>query len=117
MQSRSTTEKTLKTASRRKRRPLSKSSKKSTTTPIWKNLYARIDELIGSLPVKKPRGEKELSKPVTEKEVEVTIDNKHYGRCPMCSMPFNYDSSDLGRLVRCRSCSLPMRLKGEEVES
>jgi len=79
--------------------------------PIWKNFYARIDELVNSLAVK-PREEKQPSIPVAEKEVEVIIDNKFYGRCPKCHASFNYEASDVGRLVRCRSCNLPMRLKG-----
>ena len=79
--------------------------------PLWDNFYARIDELVGSLTVKKPREKRQPSAPMAEKEVEVTVDNKYYGKCPKCGASFNYDSSDIGRLVRCRDCNLPMRLK------
>lgn len=80
--------------------------------PIWENFYKRINELIESLGVK-PEEEKQLSAPTAEKEVEVTIDNRYYGRCPRCGQSFDYDyTRDVGRLVRCRRCNLPMRLRG-----
>jgi hypothetical protein len=79
--------------------------------PLWKNFCARIDELVESLSVKRVKEGKQPSAPATEKEVEVTIDNKYYGRCPRCGRSFNYDASDVGRLVRCRFCNLPMRLR------
>lgn len=82
--------------------------------PMWENFYARIDELVESLAVKKPKEDKQPSKAISEKEVEVTIDNKYYGRCPRCNCSFNYDDRDIGRLVRCRHCNLPMRLRGVE---
>ena len=80
--------------------------------PLWKNFYARIDELVKSLAVKKPKGEKLRGRLAAEKEVEVTVDNKYYGKCPKCGAWFNYNASDVGRLVRCRRCNLPMRLRG-----
>jgi hypothetical protein len=80
--------------------------------PLWDNFYARINELVKSLAVKTSKEEKQPSKPVTEKEIEVIIDNKYYGRCPRCNCSFNYDDRDIGRLVRCRHCNLPMRLRG-----
>jgi predicted Zn finger-like uncharacterized protein len=58
--------------------------------------------------------EKQPSVRLAEKEVEVTIDNKYYGTCPKCGTQFNYDDNDVGRLVRCRYCNLPMRLKWGE---
>jgi hypothetical protein len=79
--------------------------------PLWKNFHTRIDELVESLAVKKPKEDEQPSKAISEKEVEVTIDNKYYGRCPKCQVSFNYDASDVGRLVRCRFCNLPMRLR------
>jgi len=79
--------------------------------PVWKNFYARIDELIESHAAKKSKEEKQPTKPLAEKEVEVAVDNKYCGRCPKCGALFNYGASDIGRLVRCRFCNLPMRLK------
>jgi len=76
---------------------------------VWKNFYAAINELTDCLAA--PRPKREPSKTVAEKEVEVSVDNKYYGRCPKCGTLFNYDTSDVGRLVRCRFCNLPMRLK------
>lgn len=80
--------------------------------PLWENFRTRIDELVDRLAVKKPKEDKQPTKAISKKEVEVLIDNKYYGRCPKCQTPFNYNASDVGRLVRCRHCNLPMRLRG-----
>jgi len=82
--------------------------------PVWESFLQAIDELIDSLAMKKPEEEKQPSAPMAEKEVEVTVDNKYYGMCPKCGTQFNYNDHDVGRLVRCRDCSLPMRLKWGE---
>lgn len=79
--------------------------------PIWEDFYARIDKLVDSLATKKPKAEKQPTKPVAEEEVEVAVDNKYCGMCPKCNESFNYDASDVGRLVKCRFCNLPMRLR------
>ncbi|RLI46749.1 hypothetical protein DRO69_02420 [Candidatus Bathyarchaeota archaeon] len=83
---------------------------------MWRKFYARIDKLIKSF-AEKPKEKKQPRPPKAEKEVEVTVDNKYYGKCPKCGTSFDYDASDIGRLVRCRFCNLPMRLewKSEEV--
>jgi len=81
--------------------------------PLWKNFYAKVDKLIESHIAKRSKDVRQPTKPPAEKEVEVSVDNKYYGRCPMCGELFNYEASDNGRLVRCRSCNLPMRLKGD----
>ncbi|MGD0495551.1 MAG: hypothetical protein ABSB28_05870 [Candidatus Bathyarchaeia archaeon] len=78
--------------------------------PLWKNFSAGIDVIVESLALKKPKVEKEASQPA-EKEIEVTLDNKHYGRCPKCGWSFDYNDHDIGKLVRCRCCNLPMRLR------
>jgi len=84
---------------------------------VWEEFDEQINELIESLTPDETEEEKQATQSIAEKEVEVTIDNKFYGRCPKCDMPFNYDASDVGRLVRCRFCNLPMRLKwSPEVE-
>lgn len=77
--------------------------------PLWENFYARINEMIKNLSANKTSEEIQTSEP--KKEVEVIIDDKHYGRCPDCGSLFDYDGSDDGRLVKCRYCSLPMRLR------
>jgi hypothetical protein len=83
--------------------------------PLWDDFCSKIDELIDFLTVEKTEGETQPNTPVAEKEVEVLIDNRYYGRCPRCHLQFDYDyARDVGKLVRCRHCSLPMRLKGGE---
>jgi hypothetical protein len=79
--------------------------------PVWKNFYHRINKIIESLAAKKAEEEKHPSVVRAEKEVRITIDGKYYGVCPRCGVWFNYDASYDGRLVRCRGCNLPMRLK------
>jgi hypothetical protein len=88
--------------SRRKLKPIYDAS-------LWKNFCTAINELIDCLAVPKPK--REPSKTVSEEEVEVTVDDKHYGRCPKCGRSFDYFKNDVGRLVRCRRCNAPMRLK------
>lgn len=79
--------------------------------PLWENFCAAINELVDCLATSKPEREKQPTKPVAEEEVAVEVDNKYYGKCPKCGTSFNYHKHDVGRLVRCRSCNLPMRLK------
>jgi hypothetical protein len=45
------------------------------------------------------------------KEVDVLVDNNHHDFCPRCRTEFNYSENDVGKLIRCRDCKLPMRLK------
>jgi hypothetical protein len=85
--------------------------------PVWRDFNASVGKLAKSLALKRHEEEKPLSKAATEKEVEVIIDNKFYGRCPKCQKTFNYDASDVGRLLRCRFCNLPMRLTQREQET
>jgi len=82
---------------------------------VWQEFDEQIDELIQSLTQDdESEDQKEPVTPTPEKEVDVFIDNKHYGRCPNCQTSFNYDASDVSKLVRCRDCNLPMRLRGVE---
>lgn len=79
---------------------------------LWEDFDTEIDEIVNELSSKKPKEEKLPSKPIApEEETEVTLDNEYYGKCPKCGRTFNYDSNDIGKLVRCRFCNLPMRLK------
>lgn len=82
-------------------------------SPVLKNFNEAMDELIQRLAQPGPEPETEHPpQPLTrEKEVVVEVDNKYYGRCPKCRTQFNYGTSDVGKLVRCRLCNLPMRLK------
>ena len=86
--------------------------------PLWRDFQERIDGLIESLAAKSENmeGGKKPESGVGE-EVEVVVDNKYYGRCPKCGALFNYDGDDVGRLVRCRHCFLPIRLRMEEDQS
>ncbi len=79
--------------------------------PIWEDFLAEIDELAKSLLVEKSKEEEQPSKLVAEKEVKVTVNRGYYGRCPKCDRSFDYDDEDIGKLMRCRGCSLPMRLR------
>jgi len=85
--------------------------------PIWKDFYRRIDELINILKVGEEQSKRERhpTPPSPEEEVEVKID-RGYGVCPRCGRSFSYDEEDIGRLVRCRFCNLPMRLRWREAE-
>jgi DNA-directed RNA polymerase subunit RPC12/RpoP len=79
--------------------------------PILENFYERINELIKSLSAKKNEWDKLPSKLAAEKEVEVMMDGKYYGICPRCGSQFDYDDSFAERLVICRYCHLPMKLR------
>ncbi len=79
--------------------------------PIWSTFNNKLDELIKLLPedASKPIPRPTVSVP--EAEVDVYLDDKYYGRCPRCGADFNYNSSMIGRLLRCRVCFKPMRMK------
>ena len=83
--------------------------------PIWQDFSDNLNQLIESF------SEKEICKIETEvkreTESEVFIDNKYYGHCPHCHQNFDYTKEDVDRLVRCRNCNLPMRLKWKEEAS
>jgi hypothetical protein len=87
--------------------------------PAWTNFDTAISNILDSFTIKGPSGSETSSGYIPEKEVDVLIDNKYYGRCPRCRTQFNYSENDVGRLVRCRFCSLPMKLRWKrgEVES
>jgi hypothetical protein len=78
--------------------------------PVWKTFSERIGDLAQKLSQAEPERPRE-QEAVSETEVEVAIREGYYGRCPGCGHPFNYDESDIGRLMRCRVCNLPMRLR------
>lgn len=95
--------------------------------PLWQAFFKRMDKLVESIATKKKEKKiqalstfkPELSDvwnfPTKKKkhvsEVTVVVDGKYYGKCPKCGCSFNYSKDDVGRLVRCRNCNLPMRLK------
>lgn len=82
--------------------------------PVWKSVSDSLDQLVEQL-----GSEKEEEQPrelEVEKETVVYVDNKFYGKCPKCGTQFNYRKSDYGRLVRCRYCSLLMRVQYRESE-
>ncbi len=89
-----------------------KKSKTIQKNDVWKAFSAAIEQIVNSLdkPIREVKESKNKSY-TTEKEVEVFLDNDYYGQCPRCEMQFNYSELDEGKLVRCRSCHLPMRLK------
>jgi len=55
--------------------------------------------------------EKQPEKCMPENDVEVKVNNRYYGICPRCAQSFNFHHDHVGKLVRCRFCNLPMRLK------
>jgi hypothetical protein len=77
--------------------------------PVWKSFQEAIKELTERLA--RPKTEIKLPTHAAEKEVEVEVDNKYYGKCPKCGASFDYTSSDVGRLLRCRFCNQPIKLK------
>jgi len=78
---------------------------------VWDDFNESLDELIDLLP-KRTEERQEVTLGL-EEEVEVSLDNKYYGRCPKCGRSFNYDyPEDLGKLVKCRKCRTTMRLRG-----
>jgi len=78
---------------------------------LWMQFDNGIDELVKFLADKKIEKKAIRASYSVEKEIKVIVDNEYYGRCPRCGEQFNYSEKDDGRLVRCRSCQQPMRLK------
>jgi hypothetical protein len=79
--------------------------------PIWKQFYSEIDKLTDIFEVGVATKEKGKETYEIEKEIEVLLDNKYYGKCPNCLESFNYSKEDEGRLKRCSNCLQLMRLK------
>lgn len=80
--------------------------------PIWEDFKEKVDGLIESFEESDQDDEEDPVTPATgEEEIAVVLDDGYYGRCPRCRRSFNYDVGDLDRLVRCRVCRQPMRLK------
>jgi hypothetical protein len=77
-------------------------------TPIWKQFGESLDKLIKDYAESEEISAEELEE---EKEYVVFIDNEYYGRCPKCHHQFNYDKTYIDKLVRCRWCKTPMRLR------
>jgi hypothetical protein len=78
--------------------------------PVWSTLVKRLDVLIEKLDTEGEGGDDKHYRGV-EDEFVVEVDTRFYGVCPRCLTTFNYDSTDIGRLYRCRHCQAPMRLK------
>jgi hypothetical protein len=79
--------------------------------PIWKTFDNKIDGIIKTLPEAVTTPEIHTMKISKEVEIDVYIDERYFGSCPRCGADFNYDSSMLNRLMRCRRCYAPMRLR------
>lgn len=75
----------------------------------FEKFSGKIEDVAKTLSEEKDTVTKKL--PDLKREVELVLDNKYYGRCPECGASFDYDREDDGKLVRCRSCDLPMRLR------
>jgi hypothetical protein len=87
--------------------------------PIWQDFRENLDSLIESFSEKEIRKAQAETECKQETELDVFVDNKYYGNCPNCGFQFNYSKDDIGKLVRCRYCNAPLRLKwkGEEATS
>ena len=79
--------------------------------PIWRDFQNNLDQLIESFAEKEVKQIKEAETYTREVELQTLVDNKYCGACPDCGFPFNYSSNDVGKLVRCKNCNAPMRLK------
>jgi len=78
---------------------------------LQEEFFSAITRLIESLPTRNPEREEFTTTQIPESEVEVLVDNRFYGICPKCGQQFDYSESDVGRLLGCRLCGCPMRLK------
>ena len=82
--------------------------------PVWSQFSNSLSCLIKSYAEKETE---QIETPEYKSEENVVfIDNKYYGRCPNCSRSFNYSEDYVGKLVRCRHCDAPMRLKRKEAQ-
>jgi DNA-directed RNA polymerase subunit RPC12/RpoP len=61
--------------------------------------------------------ERQQVRPQPEQETIVYVDDVYEGECPKCGEDFNYDSEDVGRLVRCRLCGSLLRIQLKKSES
>jgi hypothetical protein len=78
-------------------------------SPVWQQLNDELTRIEQTLSEQEPKTEP--TSRVAEDETEVCIDKEYYGKCPKCGTQFNYDETDVGKLVRCRNCNIAMRLK------
>ena len=83
--------------------------------PVWQDFRENLDGLIESFSEKEICVIQAEIEHKQETELEVLVDNKYYGLCPKCGRQFDYSEDDMGKLVRCRRCDTPMRLKRKEV--
>ena len=82
---------------------------------LWENFNEKIDEMVDSLEEEADQEDDLQPVPETQKEVDVFVHGLFFGRCPGCHQAFDYDRDrDIGKLVRCRYCNLPMRLRRKE---
>lgn len=82
-------------------------------SPVWSEFEAALIKIEEVLIDTEPKAEAEIAtlSPVQEKETEIILDGKYYGKCPECGTQFNYDEEkDMGKAVRCRNCNILMRL-------
>jgi hypothetical protein len=80
---------------------------------LWKDFFKQIKTLIESFSTPKTEPQTQETPPM-QKEIDVFLDNKHYGVCPRCGNSFDYTTQDSGKLVRCRYCDTAMRLRWKE---
>lgn len=78
---------------------------------VWHELDEKIERVAESLPEESTSSKLKVVEMQPEAEYEVYLDKNYYGRCPRCSEEFDYDEPLIGRLLRCRSCYTPMRLR------
>jgi len=79
--------------------------------PVWSSFAEEIGDLINSLHIQPLEADKPEVQHTAEEELDVLVDNRYYGQCPKCGTSFNHEDSDVGKLKRCRTCGVAMRLK------
>lgn len=82
--------------------------------PLWDSFNLKIDDIVKTLPENVTNPYTTTIKTRKEVEIDVYLDGRYYGLCPKCRADFNYDSSMLNRLMRCRKCNQAMRLKPQQ---
>jgi hypothetical protein len=101
-----------------KRKRSKKNLKGIYDNPIWEEVQGSLEELIEEY----DSAEEEDETPEAEQEHVVTIyeqvgeDRYNWGRCPSCGSSFDYDMNYIDKLVRCRNCHGPMRLKKQKTQ-
>jgi len=78
-------------------------------SPVWKQFDDELNRMVETFPEELKT--EFTTMPEAEKEIEVFVSDDKYGKCPKCQTLFNDLLVETGKLVRCRNCNIPMRLR------